>query len=732
MNKWRLTGLFSLMWALMGGHLLYGAGGGFQADRMLLTWREDPTSTMVIQWMSMGKPLPVREEGIIQQGEVPAIPQIAVAPVDASAKWWDSGLVLDYFADTEHRRPQEEDFHVEARLGWNENGLLLLVKVQDDQHQEEPQNLWNGDSLELFISDGVGSNYRYQMVLAAGMDAEHPTPRHAFFAKPGGPKKEELTTEYAVRKTDEGHYFVEILLPWSNLQKLQPQPGTPIGLQLYVNDADKGKSRRWVGLHPDRTAAERPEPGYAFELGEKQNGLVHVRAAIEYAASGTQVNLYVPTDWMGRKVELLSGNQVLASGVLQEADTCSQVTIEVPNAPGETQWGRLWVNIDGKRTSFVEIATDMFYYPVPDVPLSYWTDANPAQRKEVTVVGSKMLRWPGAFLYRVELTGLQEDTLYRFQAAEHERVFAFRTMPQQLNRTLRIAMGGDTRARQDWMEAMNRVVLSYNPDFIVWGGDLAYANSDIKNLKRWEEWFSAIHNTLIDEDGRVVPILSAIGNHEVIYGYYLHHKEYQQTDEWRHSIAHYYYQIFPFPAAGYGVMDVGDYLSFILLDTDHTNPVQGRQTEWLSQALKERRDRPYVFPVYHVPAYPGHRSESATSKRIKQLWLPLFEQNGIRLAYEHHDHVYKRTVPIRGDKPHPEGIVYVGDGAWGVKERSVLDVATTWYLTRAESVRHAIIMTLQPGQREKLVMVSVDGVEFDRYPEEPQTAEQTSEQAAEE
>lgn len=76
---------------------------------------------------------------------------------------------------------------------------------------------------------------------------------------------------------------------------------------------------------------------------------------------------------------------------------------------------------------------------------------------------------------------------------------------------------------------------------------------------------------------------------------------------------------------------------------------------------------PHVFPVYHVPAFPSVRSFSnQTSAAIRRNWVPLFERFGIKVAFEHHDHAYKRTVPIREEAIDPErGIVYFGDGAWG-------------------------------------------------------------------
>ena len=321
-------------------------------------------------------------------------------------------------------------------------------------------------------------------------------------------------------------------------------------------------------------------------------------------------------------------------------------------------------------------------------------------------------------VYRVELTDLEPGTKYDFRLGEDSREFRFRTMPLDASKPIRVAFGGDTRHQQDWMENTNRQARDLDADFVVWGGDLAYADGREDRLYRWEEWFDANKNALITETGRVIPIVAGIGNHEIVGGYYTSHEDYEQTDEWREEIAPYYYALFAFPGQpGYGALDFGDYMSIILLDTNHSNPVEGEQTEWLEQALAERADVPHVFPVYHVPAYPGHRDFDGTvSSLVREHWVPLFEEHGIQVAFENHDHVYKRTYPILGGEVNERGIVYIGDGAWGVSTRSGHDSSETWYLTRMESVRHLILGVIQ-GRSQSFYMIDEEGNLFDTYPE---------------
>ena len=349
--------------------------------------------------------------------------------------------------------------------------------------------------------------------------------------------------------------------------------------------------------------------------------------------------------------------------------------------------------------------------------LQYQADGSSGEWLEKTGAGHPF-PFSDRRIMRVELTGLEPATTYHFRFGDDSRVFKFHTMPTHARKPIRFLAGGDTRHSQIMMENMNREALRYDPDFIVWGGDLAYANGRNDLIDRWYEWFEAIKETLITAEGRAVPIVLAPGNHEVLGGSHRNHENYEQTDEWRERIAPYFYGLFAFPGhPGYGVLDFGDYLSLVLLDSAHTNPIHGEQTEWLKEVLAERKGRPHILPVYHVPAYPGVRDFNVSySQQVRELWLPLFEEAGVRVAFEHHDHAYKRTLPLREGEVAPDGIVYLGDGAWGVEVRPVHPVDQTWYLARSEAVHHAIVVTLH-GAHDHYLVVAPDGQVVDEYPE---------------
>ena len=56
-----------------------------------------------------------------------------------------------------------------------------------------------------------------------------------------------------------------------------------------------------------------------------------------------------------------------------------------------------------------------------------------------------------------------------------------------------------------------------DPDFALPVGDLAYANGVSSN--RWVEWLKSWMERVVSLDGRLIPMVAGIGNHEVKGGY---------------------------------------------------------------------------------------------------------------------------------------------------------------------------------------------------------------------
>lgn len=288
-------------------------------------------------------------------------------------------------------------------------------------------------------------------------------------------------------------------------------------------------------------------------------------------------------------------------------------------------------------------------------------------------------------LFTVELNDLEPDQFYEFIL--DQKVYKFKTLPSNLNHSVKFVTGGDVyHDSLDALAKMNRLAALQNPDFVLLGGDLAYAGSRFSFFYgddlRWIDFIKCWSETMRKGDGTLIPLVTAIGNHDV-------NGKYGQQEE----NAVLYYRLFPF--GGYRVLDFGSYLSLWILDSGHTHPMDGKQAEWLEATLKQSKS-PYKIAVYHVPAYPSVRDMyNKYSVQVRKFWVPLFEKWGMNVAFENHEHAFKRTYRIKDGKRNPDGVLYLGDGAWGVEQaRKPKTPSEAWYIAKSAQEAHFHIVTL--------------------------------------
>lgn len=316
-------------------------------------------------------------------------------------------------------------------------------------------------------------------------------------------------------------------------------------------------------------------------------------------------------------------------------------------------------------------------------------------------------------IHRVDLGGLVPNTYYQFRIGECAKIHLFRTLPCEINeKSLKVAIGGDAYRFLSAFRKTNRQIAKNDPDFIIVGGDIAYTEANKApfkgrewEMKRWMTFFSEWKSAMIGKDGRIIPIVPVVGNHDVPK---------KMADPRTTPVT--FYQIFAFPEANlsYRTLDIGESISFILLDSDHSYPIAGEQTEWLKKTLEERKDVRYKFAAYHISAFPSVYSYNAKiARRIRENWCPLFEEYGVPVAFEHHNHAFKRTYPIKQEQVNAKGVIYVGDGCWGVKPRGT--VSKAWYLEKKAKKNTFTMITFLPTGCD-IVSYTNSGEVIDRMP----------------
>jgi len=328
------------------------------------------------------------------------------------------------------------------------------------------------------------------------------------------------------------------------------------------------------------------------------------------------------------------------------------------------------------------------------------------------------------FIHYVELTNLRPDTKYNFRTGKDGVTFKFQTMPTTLSKPIRFVAGGDMyHDGVNLLHQTNRRAAATSPHFALVGGDIAYASDkqigflprwahplvDVwfgQTFDRWLTWLVAWKNDMVTPDGCLIPILPAIGNHDVI-------GRFGQTP----AQAPFFYTLFPMPGEpGYNVLDFGSYMSIFLLDSGHTNSVNGQQSIWLAKTLHDRATVPHKFALYHVPAYPSvHSLTEVIGSQIRKFWVPSFDAYNLTAAFENHEHCYKRTHPIKAGKIDPKGVIYVGDGGWAVdKPRRPRRLEQKPYLSHVASSRQFLFVLLEK-EKQTVTAITPEGGIIDQF-----------------
>lgn len=300
-------------------------------------------------------------------------------------------------------------------------------------------------------------------------------------------------------------------------------------------------------------------------------------------------------------------------------------------------------------------------------------------------------------VFRAELRDLNPGTEYQFRIGAAVAQHRFRTMPSKATNTIQFVSGGDCDINE---HAINTNILAakQEPYFTLIAGDLAY--DDGKSPETFTKFLQNYSKHMIDAQGRLIPLLTCIGNHEVNGAY----KRKREDSPQYLGLFDVFYR-----EKTFGVVDIGDYLSIVLLDTDHVEPIGGEQTAWLEKTLKDRQERPHLIVANHVPAYPSYRpfegqqGEPGTGEDQRKFWCPLFERYNVDVVLEHHDHTFKRTHPLINGMKDKNGVLYLGDGSWG-KLRVPKAPEERPYLAAFSAAYHMTVHRLEGEQRFHLAL----------------------------
>lgn len=298
----------------------------------------------------------------------------------------------------------------------------------------------------------------------------------------------------------------------------------------------------------------------------------------------------------------------------------------------------------------------VLYYSIKD----FGTKVSKYKRKAKVTRAVKYGQLNNCF---VRLKKLRPNSVYYFVIKDSNSLskrYSFRTAPNKPSRISFIA-GGDSRTYHKPRVLGNQLVAKLRPLFVMFGGDFTTNGQ----AKHWDKWLSDWQSTISD-DGRMYPVLPAMGNHEYLSG--------RNTTMLG--------QVFDIDNidAYFALSFGGNLLRTYVLNSEIARDKKRwtKQNKWLTKDLLKHKLFSWKVAIYHRPMRPHTKGKRAAEELIKP-WAYLFQDFGVDMAIESDTHMCKRTYPIRPSseegsdmgfvRDDKKGTIYIGEGGWGAPLR---------------------------------------------------------------
>src|SRR6056297_96711 len=269
-----------------------------------------------------------------------------------------------------------------------------------------------------------------------------------------------------------------------------------------------------------------------------------------------------------------------------------------------------------------------------------------------------------AFFHEVILRDLQPATKYLYRVGDGvnwSEWSEFQTAESE-NQPFSFVYFGD--AQNDIKSHWSRVVRNAFRDapraaFFLHAGDLINrAESDAE----WGQWFYAggfIHRTL--------PAIAIPGNHEMA-----RRVVDPNSDETFRELSHHWRPTFALPTNGpeslHETCFFIDYQGVRIVGLN-SNEQQELQATWLEDVLADAKG--WKIVTHHHPLHSA--SKGRDNPELRDLWQPIYDNHGVDLVLQGHDHTYARSDLMRYPSKPNNGRVPVGES--NVTEGANLRVA---------------------------------------------------------
>jgi hypothetical protein len=287
------------------------------------------------------------------------VPRLGNIAIDGNpADWADQGFRVDVLADLNGKFRAPNQLDGRFRLGWNQQGLLVLVSVKDDSvaESDDISRLWQADCVELYLADKRGGKNMVQAIVAGGVDTRFPELRYYMYDHRKDESLKKVAANItAARTRTKGGYVMEALMPWDAVG-ITPAIGVEAAFQLFVNDFSPTDGVTYLVWYPATGTFADSTRAHAIRLAEKPSSPALAAGRAYYdGLRCTRAIVTASPELAGKAVSARVDGKEIARGVLSEQNgrAVANMRAEIP-APG-VEWKTVSLLLGGKTIDTVSL-----------------------------------------------------------------------------------------------------------------------------------------------------------------------------------------------------------------------------------------------------------------------------------------------------------------------------------------------------------------------------------------
>lgn len=264
-------------------------------------------------------------------------------------------------------------------------------------------------------------------------------------------------------------------------------------------------------------------------------------------------------------------------------------------------------------------------------------------------------------IHKVELGNLKPGTEYIYRVGDAINGFSsigkFKTAERVINKftflDITDIQATTLKGYDVWKNTLNKALLKF-PDarFLVLTGDIA---DDGQNISQWDYFSEAAKNELLN-----LPIVPVVGNHDALNNNNTNINAKNFTD--RFDLINEKEDTGAPSGTAYS-FDYGN-VHVAVMNTQCSSENLKKEADWLRKDFSQT-DKLWKIVALHRGPY----GSTYDTVDIRNVWVPVFDELGVDLVLQGHDHNYSRSFPMKNDNivTAGKGTVYITGNTGGVK-----------------------------------------------------------------